>query len=107
MTSASATTNEPAPVTQSVEKASISKIYTFTATGETSYGYDYDYYIDSTCVAVNCKYDFKTSKYTFTVTGKCEGTANIELRYKTNDTTWKKHTVKLKVDSQGNVSKIG
>ena len=113
ITSASAA-NEPATqVTQSVQttqsaaKTASANAYTFTAIGETTWGYDWDYYIDSNCVAVDCKYDFNTSRYTFTVSGKYEGTANVELRYKTNDTTWKKHNVKLKVDAKGNVSKIG
>ena len=100
-------TNQTTQTIQSVSKATASKTYTFSAKGETSYGYDYDYYIDNTNVSVTCKYDFSTSKYTFTVTGKSAGTVNVELRYKTNDTTWQKHNVKLNVDSQGNVSKIG
>lgn len=76
------------------------KAYTFKATGKTSYGYDWTYKTDYNNLKVNCKYDFKTHKYTFKITGTKYGLNHITLKYKTSDKKWASEKMTIFVDSE-------
>ncbi len=80
-----------------------SKAYTFKATGKTSYGYDWTYNTDNNNLKVSCKYNFKTYKYTFKITGKSYGLNHITLKYKTSDKKWASEKMTIFVDSEKNV----
>lgn len=82
------------------------RAYTFGAFSKSAEVCDWDYYIDNTNVNVSCNYDADMKKYTFKVTGKSEGLVNARFDYKIDDTEWKSYSVSLKVDANGNVSKV-
>ena len=82
------------------------RAYTFGAFSKSTDIYDWDYYVDNTNVDVTCNYDANMKKYTFKVTGKSEGVVNARFDYKIDETEWKSYSVTLKVDTNGNVSKV-
>ena len=79
------------------------KSYIFKATGKTSKGYDWTYNTDNNNLKVSCKYDFKTNRYIFKLTGKSYGLNHITLKYKTSDKKWVSKNMTIFVDSEKNI----
>lgn len=79
----------------------------YTASGSTSYGYDWTYSGGSGIVSVECNYDFDSHQYDFVITGLSEGTTNLTLYYNTADGEQQPVNMTVSVDSNLNVSQIG
>ncbi|MBQ3266165.1 MAG: hypothetical protein IJH07_10360 [Ruminococcus sp.] len=78
----------------------------YTATGQTSYGYDWTYEGGGGIVDVSCNYNFDTNQYDFVITGLSEGTTSLTLYYNTDDGVQQPVTLNLSVDGNLNVSQI-
>ncbi|MBQ3329703.1 MAG: hypothetical protein IJG87_00825 [Ruminococcus sp.] len=76
----------------------------YTASGSTSYGYDWTYSGGGGIVDVSCNYDFDTHQYDFVITGLSEGTTNLTLYYNTADGVQQPVNMTVSVDSNLNVS---
>ena len=94
------TTAPAAPVSQA-------GVLHYSATGQTSYGYDWTYSGGGGIVSVTCNYDFNTKQYDFSITGVSEGTASITLYYNTADGVSVPVPMTVSVDSNLNVTQIG
>ena len=79
----------------------------YTATGQTSYGYDWTYSGGGGIVSVSCNYDFNTKQYDFNITGVAPGTASLTLYYNTADGVQQPVNMTVQVDSNLNVTQIG
>ena len=79
----------------------------YSATGQTSYGYDWTYSGGGGIVSVTCNYDFNTKQYDFAITGVSEGTASLTLYYNTADGVSVPVPMTVSVDSNLNVTQIG
>ena len=79
----------------------------YTATGQTSYGYDWTYSGGGGIVSVGCNYDFNTKQYDFNITGLAPGTASLTLYYNTADGVQQPVNMTVQVDSNLNVTQIG
>lgn len=79
----------------------------YTATGQTSYGYDWTYSGGGGIVSVSCNYDFNTKQYDFNITGVAPGTATLTLYYNTADGVQQPVNMTVQVDSNLNVTQIG
>lgn len=99
VSASAAVTNDVSVSAQSGAKACI-----FTATGKTSYGYDWDYRADSTAAKISCTYDFKTCKYTFKAVGQYAGVTNAVLKYATIDGKWHNVPIRFTTDKNLNVT---
>lgn len=82
------------------KKNQFAKAYTVKVSGKTSRGYDWTYKTDYKNIKVNCKYDFRSHKYTFKIMGKSYGLNHLTLKYKTSDKKWASVKMTLFVDSQ-------
>ena len=82
------------------KKNQFAKAYTIKTSGKTSNGYNWTYKTDYKNIKVNCKYNFKSHKYTFKVTGTSYGLNHLTLKYKTSDKKWASVKMTLFVDSQ-------
>lgn len=78
----------------------------YTASGGTSYGYDWTYTGGAGIVNVNCSYDFNAGQYDFVITGVSAGTADIVLFYNSDDDEQIRVPMRVKVDSDLNVSTV-
>lgn len=94
------TTAPAAPVSQA-------GVLHYSATGQTSYGYDWTYSGGGGIVSVTCNYDFNTKQYDFSITGVSEGTASLTLYYNTADGVSVPVPMTVSVDSNLNVTQIG
>ena len=99
VSASAAVTNETSVSAQANAKACI-----YTATGKTSYGYDWDYRADSTAAKISCTYDFKTNKYTFRAVGQYAGVTNAVLKYATIDGKWHNVPIRFTTDKSLNVT---
>ena len=79
----------------------------YTASGQTSYGYDWTYSGGGGIVSVSCNYDFNTKQYDFNITGVAPGTAPLTLYYNTADGVQQPVNMTVQVDSNLNVTRIG
>lgn len=79
----------------------------YTATGQTSYGYDWTYSGGGGIVNVSCNYDFNSKQYDFNITGVAPGTASLTLYYNTADGVQQPVNMTVQVDSNLNVTQIG
>lgn len=79
----------------------------YTASGQTSYGYDWTYSGGGGIVNVSCNYDFNTKQYDFNITGVAPGTASLTLYYNTADGVQQPVNMTVQVDSNLNVTQIG
>ena len=79
----------------------------YTATGQTSYGYDWTYSGGGGIVSVNCGYDFDNHQYDFSITGVSPGTTSLTLYYNTADGVQQPVNMTVQVDSNLNVTQIG
>lgn len=79
----------------------------YTATGQTSYGYDWTYSGGGGIVNVSCNYDFNSKQYDFNITGVTPGTASLTLYYNTADGVQQPVNMTVQVDSNLNVTRIG
>ena len=84
-----------------------SNVMHYTASGQTSYGYDWTYEGGSGIVSIDCGYDFNSHTYDFTITGVSEGVATITLYYNTDDGVQQPVNMTVNVDSNLNVTQIG
>ncbi|MBQ5398939.1 MAG: hypothetical protein IIU14_05840 [Ruminococcus sp.] len=100
-----AKTTQSAAVEKTKDLNTAAKAYYFKAVGKTKEGYDWTYKTTNDIVKVKCSYDFKAHKYTFKLTGTAKGTAKITLMYKSNDKTWVKVPMTVKVDAQKNITR--
>ena len=94
------TTAPAAPVSQA-------GVLHYSATGQTSYGYDWTYSGGGGIVSVTCNYDFNTKQYDFAITGVSEGTASLTLYYNIADGVSVPVPMTVSVDSNLNVTQIG
>ncbi|MBQ5346815.1 MAG: hypothetical protein IIU39_02010 [Ruminococcus sp.] len=102
--SASAVSNKSNKLPKTTQKSNeFAKAYKYQVKGQTSYGYDWTYKIDTKNVKVSCKYDFKEKQYTFKVTGKKYGLTNVTLKYKKSDNSWVSVPMKIFVDPKKNI----
>lgn len=69
------------------------------ATGRTSYGYDWTYEDGGGIVEVGCDYTFDSEHYDFSIIGKEPGTASITIYYHTDTDHQSPITVSFTVDS--------
>lgn len=99
-TSSSAPTAEPGAY-------SSGNVLHYTATGQTSYGYDWTYSGGGGIVSVGCNYDFNTKQYDFNITGVAPGTTTLTLYYNTADGVQQPVNMTVQVDSNLNVTQIG
>lgn len=76
------------------------------ANGGTSYGYDWSYSGGKGIVNVDCSYDLNARQYDFVITGVSEGTADIVLYYSYDDVQQNRALMRVKVDSDLNVSTV-
>ena len=79
----------------------------YTASGQTSYGYDWTYSGGGGIVNVSCNYDFNSKQYDFNITGVAPGTASLTLYYNTADGVQQPVNMTVQVDSNLNVTQIG
>ena len=79
----------------------------YTASGQTSYGYDWTYSGGGGIVNVGCNYDFNTKQYDFNITGVAPGTTALTLYYNTADGVQQPVNMTVQVDSNLNVTQIG
>lgn len=79
----------------------------YTATGQTSYGYDWTYSGGGGIVNVSCNYDFNSKQYDFNITGVAPGTASLTLYYNTADGVQQPVNMTIQVDNNLNVTQIG
>ena len=77
-----------------------------TATGKTSYGYDWTYQGGGGLVELGCDYTFANNHYDFSIIGKAPGTSSMTIYYHTDNNTKVPVTVNFKVDSDLNVTAI-
>ena len=90
-------TNHPAP-------ANTGTPLHCSATGKTSYGFDWTYDTDNGNIVVACNYNFDTQQYDFIVYGAAEGTAHVTLYYNTSDGVQAPLPVTVNVDSDLNAT---
>lgn len=79
----------------------------YTATGQTSYGYDWTYSGGGGIVDIKCDYNFSSYQYDFQITGLAPGTASLTLYYNTADGVQQPVNMTVQVDSNLNVTQIG
>ena len=79
----------------------------YSASGQTSYGYDWTYSGGGGIVSVACDYNFNTHQYDFQITGLAPGTAPLTLYYNTADGVQQPVNMTVQVDSNLNVTQIG
>ena len=79
----------------------------YTASGQTSYGYDWTYSGGGGIVNVSCNYDFNSKQYDFNITGVAPGTTSLTLYYNTADGVQQPVNMTVQVDSNLNVTQIG
>lgn len=79
----------------------------YTATGQTSYGYDWTYSGGAGVVSITCDYSFESHQYDFSITGVAPGTTSFTLYYNTDDGVQQPVYMTVQVDSNLNVTQIG
>ena len=79
----------------------------YSASGQTSYGYDWSYSGGGGIVSIDCGYDFSSHTYDFRITGIAPGTATITLYYNTDDGVQQPVYMTVNVDNNLNVTQIG
>lgn len=79
----------------------------YTASGQTSYGYDWTYSGGGGIVGVDCSYNFDTHTYDFSITGLSEGVTTLTLYYNTDDGIQQPVNMTVSVDGNLNVTQIG
>ena len=79
----------------------------YTASGQTSYGYDWTYSGGGGIVSVACNYSFDSHQYDFVLTGVSPGTTSVTLYYNTADGVQVPVNMTVNVDNDLNVTQVG
>lgn len=92
--------------TRHLPPANTGKAVHVTASGQTSYGFNWTCSCDNQNYVISCNYNFSKHQYDFVIFGKEPGVSNITILYNTSDNTRQPEKVRLSVDNQLNATRL-